>query len=101
MCRVTHYRDFHCGHRWAAISAPCCPGLGFNTCPDFVTGRAKPLPPRLVALAAPCPTWYVHVLCGLVRCYTRASRPPGWMFLTDGAGIVISRGCMTATRRAW
>lgn len=60
MCQVTHYRDFHCKHRWATITLPCFPGMGFNTCPDFVNGRARPLPPRLVAQGQSCPTWYVY-----------------------------------------
>lgn len=58
MCQVIHYRDFHCNHRWAVIAVPCYPGMGFDTCPDFVDGRAKPLPPRLVARGQPCPKWY-------------------------------------------
>lgn len=59
MCQVVHYRDFHCHHRWATIAVPCYPGMGFDTCPEFVAGRAKPLPPRLVAQGEPCPKWYV------------------------------------------
>jgi hypothetical protein len=59
MCQVTHYRDFHCSHRWATIARPCYPGMGFDTCPQFVDGQVRPLPPRLVAQGEPCPRWYV------------------------------------------
>ncbi|KAH6854609.1 hypothetical protein B0I37DRAFT_410681 [Chaetomium sp. MPI-CAGE-AT-0009] len=62
MCLVTHYRDFHCGHRWATITQPCYPGMGFDTCPQFVDGRARPLPPRLVAQGEPCPKWLVETV---------------------------------------
>lgn len=59
MCLVTHYRDFHCGHHWAAITTPCFPGMGFDNCPSFFEGRAHPLPKRLVALGERCPKWYI------------------------------------------
>ncbi|KAL2020656.1 hypothetical protein VTK56DRAFT_8052 [Thermocarpiscus australiensis] len=29
--------------------------MGFDTCPEFVSGRARPLPPRFVACGEPCP----------------------------------------------
>lgn len=72
MCLVTHYRDFHCGHRWAIVTTPCYPGMGFDTCPQFVDGQARPLPPRLVAQGEPCPKWCVpfcyHCDCPLGCC---------------------------------
>jgi hypothetical protein len=58
MCLVNHHRDFHCGHRWATIAVPCYPGMGFDTCPGFVDGQIRPLPPRLVAKGELCPKWY-------------------------------------------
>ncbi|KAL2153906.1 hypothetical protein VTH82DRAFT_2582 [Thermothelomyces myriococcoides] len=55
MCHIAHYWDYHCGHRWATITLPCYPGAGFDTCPEFINGRMKPLPPRLVAREEKCP----------------------------------------------
>jgi len=62
MCLITHYCDFHCGHRWASITAPCYPGMGFDTCPEFLNGQVQPLPPRLVAQGEKCPKWYVVII---------------------------------------
>ena len=57
MCQITHYRDFHCKHRWASITWPCAPGMGFDTCPDFGDGICRQLPQRLVAMGEACPKW--------------------------------------------
>ncbi|KAK3298871.1 uncharacterized protein B0H64DRAFT_439304 [Chaetomium fimeti] len=65
MCLITHYRDFHCGHRWATVTQPCYPGMGFDACPKFTDGKARPLPPRLVAQGEPCPK------CDLGNVYDR------------------------------
>ncbi len=59
MCLTTHYRDFHCQHRWACITLPCYPGMGFDNCPQFVDGQVRPLPARIVAKGEACPRWYV------------------------------------------
>lgn len=65
MCQITHYRDFHCKHRWASITWPCAPGMGFDTCPDFVDGIRRQLPRRLVAMGEGCPKWCVFSLSQL------------------------------------
>ncbi len=67
MCIITHYRDFHCQHRWASITAPCYPGMGFDNCPQFVDGQVRPLPARLVAQGEACPKWYVFFFLFLSR----------------------------------
>lgn len=59
MCVVTHYRDFHCKHRWATITTPCYLGMGFDNCPMFYDGQVRPPPRMLVAQGEMCPRWYV------------------------------------------
>jgi hypothetical protein len=131
MCVVTHYRDFHCGHRWATIAVPCGPGMGFDTCPGFVDGRARPLPSRLVAQGELCPKWcvlffflpflpccfyFLIFTCVLFISFFRGQRCRVWKnknglacaglsvcLLTDWLTecAVTSAGCMIATRRVW
>jgi hypothetical protein len=96
MCLVTHYRDFHCGHRWATITTPCYPGMGFDTCPEFVDGQVKPLPPRLVAQGERCPKWYVFFLldyshsCLGYHCVFSFS-----FFLTAWVGLIVTSATTT------
>ncbi|KAK0661576.1 hypothetical protein QBC41DRAFT_235899 [Cercophora samala] len=56
MCKIVHYKDFHCGHRWAVITLSCYPGFGFDNCPSLFDGRAKPYPQKVVAQGHLCPT---------------------------------------------
>lgn len=41
MCNVTYFQHKTCKHKWAVVSQPCGPGMGFSTCELFGNGAAK------------------------------------------------------------
>ncbi|KAG6087014.1 hypothetical protein E4U15_000195 [Claviceps sp. LM218 group G6] len=43
MCQVTYFHHQKCQHKWAIISRPCGPSLGFSNCPSFLHGEAGPI----------------------------------------------------------
>ncbi|KAL1841200.1 hypothetical protein VTJ49DRAFT_7321 [Mycothermus thermophilus] len=44
-----------CKHRWATITNPCYPGMGFDNCPTFMDGQVRPDPPRRATRGEKCP----------------------------------------------
>ncbi|KAK1758213.1 hypothetical protein QBC47DRAFT_458378 [Echria macrotheca] len=35
MCKIIHFKDLECKHRWARVVRPCTHGTGFSDCPSF------------------------------------------------------------------
>ncbi|KAG5930620.1 hypothetical protein E4U42_005282 [Claviceps africana] len=84
MCQVTYFHHATCRHKWAVISRPCAPGLGFSNCPSFLhEGSIKETPRVYRTKARVCPRCAEGVWDGNL---VRVVKGMGWGLRIGGGG---------------